>query len=324
MINFGEIEVPFILRKEDILQQVDEAQIFYRYFGPFEPGKVYPSKFRTDRNPSTGFYIGRSGQLMYNDFKTGERLNCFMFVAKMFNTDFKGALKIVAGDFGLSNVYSYEKCSLTNLKYEKKPTLIQFMPGRWTEDRVAYWRQYGITTDELRKEEVYPVNKLFVNKLEIRNLDHLCFAYVLNYEGKTYVKIYIPYGKQKWLSNIPLKIPFGIGSLKTSNHLIIGKANQKCRIILLKFFENVLGAQNETGAAMYLILEIAEDYDWKTIIWDNDETGVNNCKKFNDKGFDYFNIPAYLLERGVKDVSDYVKTFGLKSLERLLRSKGIL
>lgn len=326
MIDFSKIEVPVHFSTEEILTKIGEAQIFYRYFGPFELGKVYHSKFRKDSMPSTGFYLSKSGALIYNDFKTNEKLNCFKFVMKLFNVDFTTALKIIAQDFGLTRSDGAYKIFTNPVQLkEKPPVLIQFVPGKWTQTRVAYWMQYGITRDELVREEVYPVNRLFINKKEIK-VDELCFAYIVRYEGKLYIKIYSPLSdRMKWLSNIPLSIPLGIDRLTKAEELIVSKANQKCRIILLKFFRDVLGAQNESEAAMRIILIVAEDYPKKTIIWDNDETGVNACKKFNDKGFGYFNIPAYLLDtRGIKDVSDYVKAFGLKAIERLFKSKGLI
>lgn len=335
MIDFSKIEAPIRLNTEWILSKVEDHQIFRYYFGEFELGRVYCSKFRRDNSPSTGFYISKNGALLYNDLRTGEKLNCFTFVAKLYNISFKEAIKRVALDFGLISGGSGKAQGILSqaISFDreyKKTTLIQFIPGKWTVNRVRYWYQYEITVPELKREEVYPVDKLFINKVEIK-VDELCFAYVVRerIKGKEniYVKIYSPYSERmKWLSNIPISVPFGLDKLSYKSHrLIIGKA-QKDRLVLLKLFPSVIGAQNESESALpdELVKHLCFNFDERIIMWDNDETGVENCKKFNMKGFGYFNIPKELLALGIKDVSDYVKAYGLKALEKLLKTKNIL
>lgn len=338
MIDFSKIDTPVKLTKEWVLSRLDEAQIFRYYFGHFELGKVYHSKFRKDSNPSTGFYINKTGNLIYNDLSNGEKLNCFTFVCRLHGLSFLDALKKIAFDFGLLNGEARpnaQKILEETLDFDKeykKNTLIQFIPGTWTTTRLKYWNDYSIDISDLKRSKVYPVDKLFINKREIYNLDELCFAYIVEevVRGKvvkTYVKIYSPFSERmKWISNIPITIPFGLSELKYgTEHLVVGKA-QKDRLILLKLFESVLGTQNESESALPddLVRHLKFHFPVRTIIWDADDTGVENCKKFNSKGFGYFNTPKDLLHEDIKDVADYVKTYGLHALEKLLKSKQIL
>ena len=99
MIDFSKIDSDLLLTPTWILSRVEDSTIFSFYFGKFELGKVYPSKFRKDRNPSTGFYVSRSGNLNYNDLINGEKLNCFEFVMKLHGCDFKQSLTLIASDF---------------------------------------------------------------------------------------------------------------------------------------------------------------------------------------------------------------------------------
>jgi hypothetical protein len=335
MIDFGQIESPIKLTTEWVLSKVEDHQIFRYYFGEFELGKVYSSKFRRDSTPSTGFYISKNGALLYNDFRTGEKLNCFTYVAKIYNLSFKEAIKRIALDFGLIKGGSGRAQDILDqaISFDreyKKTTLIQFIPGKWTTNRVLYWNQYEITVPELKREEVYPVDKLFINKVEIK-VDELCFAYVVRerVKGKenVYIKIYSPFSQRmKWLSNIPISVPFGLNNLSYKSHrLIIGKA-QKDRLVLLKLFPSVIGTQNESESALPddLVKHLCFNFDERIIMWDNDETGVENCKKFNPKGFGYFNIPKTYSDQGIKDVSDLVAVYGIKRLEKLLKDKNII
>jgi hypothetical protein len=340
MIDFNQVDAPVNVTREFILSRVSEEQIFFYYFGRFELGKVYPSKLRRDKNPSTGFYINKTGNIIYNDIATGEKNNCFTFVAKLFQITHRDALNKIAVDFGLVSSKTITPIAQTILdqgiefdREMKKDTLIQFSPYKhFTSLQTDYWADYGLSIDDLKKERVFPVKQLFLNKKEIRNLDELCFAYVEEeiVKGKvikTMVKIYCPYSKtMKWLSNIPLTTPFGLNDLKYGTEQVSIAKAKKDMMVLKKLMESVIGSQNESEAAIpdWLVKHLCFNFPRRTIFWDADETGVTNCKKFNSKGFGYFNTPKSLLDRDIKDVSDYVKAFGLKALEQLLKQKGII
>lgn len=341
MIDFNKIEVPFKIDEKFILSKVDEVQIFYYYFGHFELGKAYPPKLRKGSGASTGFYISKDNVLIYNDFKTGQKTNCFKFVALLHGISYGDALRKIAVDFGLiksdtANAMAKKILDKT-IEFDretKRNTIIQIEPDTWQAHHIKYWKQYEITVNELKREEVYPVKKLFVNKAEYHRIDELCFAYKVDevVGGKvvnTYLKIYQPMRTNengKWTSNVPITVPFGMRNLKYgSDHCMIGKA-QKDRLVLLKLFQSVIGTQNESEAALpsWLVKHLKFHFQKLTIFWDSDETGVTNCTKFNEKGFGYFNIPNEFLPYNIKDASDYVKAFGLKALEKLLVEKNIL
>jgi hypothetical protein len=335
MIDFNKVEAPIKLTAEFILSKIDDSMIFYYYFGPFELKRAYQSKLRRDRTPSVGFCLSRDGAILYKDLATGERLNCFRYVAKMFNLSYGDALKRIAIDFGLLGGTPVVSESIINqsLSFDrdiKKETVIQVIPDIWKSHHIEYWKQYYIDLQALKANNVYPVKKLFINKVELK-VEDVCFAYVVKEqvenETREYIKIYQPYSKTtKWISNVPITVPFGLYELNyNSDHIIIGKA-QKDRLVLLNFFSSVIGTQNESTSALSADCtnHLINTFPIRTIIWDADETGVENCKKFNSLGFGYFNTPAYLLDREIKDVSDYVKAFGMKALERLLISKQIL
>jgi hypothetical protein len=337
MIDFNQVNAAISVDVDYVLSKLDEVQIFLYYFGKFELGDVYPSRFRRDRNPSTGFYYNKNKSLIYNDFKTGEKLNCFAFVAKLHSISYIEAVKKVAVDFGLirgNASAAAQKILNQNIEFDKEEKvqkIIQVTPGKWQSHHINYWKQYEVTVDELKRENVFPVEKLYINKAP-KGVDELCFAYVVDevVNGKTvntYLKIYQPYSEErKWLSNTPINIPFGMKNLKYgTDHVIISKA-QKDRLVLLKLFPSVIGTQNESESALQneLVKHLCFHFPRRTIIWDADETGVTNCTKFNSRGFGYFNTPKCYLERGIKDVSDYVKQFGLEALEIILKEKQIL
>lgn len=336
MFDFSKVHTERINR-DFILGKVSESQIFYAYFGPFEFNRAYNSKFRKDNNASTGFYINKTGRLIYNDIKTGEKLDCFAFVAKLLNITYSEALKRVAIDFNiidgakLLNVTDFVLKRGAELDGQsKKKTIIQVRPRYWTDRDLTFWREYEITKAELIRERVYPVDRLYINKQEIYNPNnYLRFAYIERAGEEAYAKIYSPADpRMKWVSNIPLNLPFGLNDLSEDydDTLIITKS-KKDLIVLKKIFKNVIATQNESISALSdsIITNVCSKFQKKIIFWDNDETGVENCKKFNSKGFGYFNIPKSYYEKfKIKDASDFVAYYGIDALKELLTQKGIL
>lgn len=336
MINFSKIPAITSLTPEWILSRVDEFTIMRYYFGDFSVGKAYCSFFdKKDTRPSTGFYINKKGSLIYRDFRNGKTWNCFDFVKEIYNCNFKRALEIIANDFGLINIATlkvskqvFEEAQQIE-RQNKAETLIQFIPEKWNKLNLSFWNYYEITQSELEENGVYPVNRLFINKNEIYNKNNILrYAYIIEHEGKQLIKVYSPFDKNmKWLSNVPLDVPFGLNKLVYNSDTVFITKSLKDLIVLKKLFYNVIATQNESEAALNSSVQehLKSKFDKRIIIFDNDDVGVENCKKFNDKGFDYFNIPKdEYYKYKIKDPSDYIKFYGIDALKDLFKTKGII
>ena len=326
------------LTAEFVLNKVDEAEIFSAYFGPFSLKKTYPSVFRTDRNPSTGFYINKSGKIIYNDIATGEKLDCFAFVAKLYTSTYGGAIHKVACDFGLIDCGNAKILSKTRIKKAelateevKKETVIEIIPDKWSPVYMKFWDEISIGQEELESELVYPVKKLFINGKLIPNYSKdIRYAYIVDANGKRYKKIYTPHakdGKFKWITNIPLYIPFGINLLPFSSNQIIVTKSQKDRILFKKFFTDVIGTQNESPSALTpkTIAWLDKRYDSKIINQDFDNAGINSCTHFMQYGFTPLYVPEIAHEKhGIKDFADFVKHYGIQKMEAYLKHINLL
>lgn len=99
MFDFNKIHTEQI-NSDFVLSKISDASIFYHYFGEFSLTGRYPSKFRKDRNPSTGFYISKKGRITYNDFTNSEKMDCFAFVAKLHNISYGEAVRKIAAEWG--------------------------------------------------------------------------------------------------------------------------------------------------------------------------------------------------------------------------------
>ena len=314
-----------------VLSRIDESTIFSNYFGEFELGAVYHSPFRQDTNPSTGFYISKNGGLIFNDIKTGEKLNCFRYVKKLYGLKYDNeAIMKVAENFGLIKGVEakFDKARVFHVQQEiNKETLIQFEPAKWHKIYLDYLRQGDIDESDIPKGQFYPIKRLWLNKKEIETKE-IRFAQLVFHNDKLYTKVYSPHSTtMKWLSNIPLSVPFGMNTLKYQSDTVFIAKSFKDMMLLRKIFPDVIATQNESESALTDDTQehLINKFNRRIIIWDNDKTGVENCTKFNERGFGYFNIPnEYYLNFGIKDPFDYVSYYGIDSLKNLFKEKNLL
>jgi len=336
MYDFNKATVKILLSKEWILSRITEEAIFMYYHGSFKIGRAYCSKFSKDKNPSCSFFIGKNGKIIYTDFRNNQTWDCFDFVKTLYNCNFYQALERIAQDFGLIDRTTNrvpEKVFIESNSLDKEikeSTIIQFVKDKWNKENLSFWRQYEIKQEELERENVYPIKKLFINKKEIWTKNILRFAYPEPYEDKVGVKIYSPHDdKMKWVSSLPLTVPFGLSNFdwNSNEKICIITKSKKDLIICRKLFKNVLATQNESEGAFPEELQqrLLNTFEKIVIFFDNDVTGVNSSIKLNNKGFGYFNIPYKEYERfKIKDASDYVKYYGLDMLKELFISKNLL
>jgi hypothetical protein len=332
-ISSGKLTPDFILR------QVSDTAIVCMYHGKFKLNERVSHPFRKDSNPSAVFFISNRGQLCLYDFVNGEVLNCFRYVMRKFNCNFYEALKKIAYDFGLidkkikvkKEIFDYAKEVEVEIK---KETLIQFTYKPFTKEALKYWSLFEIEEAELKKESVFQVDKLWLNKNEIHNRGgYLRFAKIEtwqeNNEPKTGTKIYSPENQNlKWLSSIPLTIPMCMNTLQYKDNRVLVEKSFKDAIIAKKFFSDVIAVQSENPASVTqeLIIELDAKFDIKIYFGDPDPPGIKSNIEMAKKGFniDYCLSPELYEKYKIKDHSDYVKTFGLYQFEQYLKEINLI
>ena len=322
------------LTEEFIRGHVSDESIFREYFGDkIEFNKSYPSIFRTDKNPSTGFYRTRDGNIIYNDLCTGEKCGSVKFVMKLYNLNYGQALRKIAQDFRLinndgtlSNVKPIKKYSLPKEKEEK---ILTVDVQKYSELALNFWKQYYITEDELKENNVYFVKNFRVNGYLIPNEDNeIRYAYLAERNDKQYLKIYTPYSEKfKWVSNIPLNLPFGLNQLPFKDSKLIITKSQKDRIVMKKYFSDVIGLQNESASSLTEEDEIFLKSKYKEIyiFMDNDNAGKKAAEHYINKGFKNIVIPDRCRENfGVKDSADFIKHYGQNVFEVFLKHNKLI
>ena len=327
------------LTLKTVLSRVSQYDIYKYYLGhDFDFRKKYISPFREDKTPSLGFKYVSNGDIIYRDFGDDRyRGNIIKFMYQLYGLNYNEALKKIDEDLDLGILKPATgdkkfKITLTKLpEFKEKDNVIQITTRSFTEEDIKYWWQYHISLKELIENDVYSIEKLWLNKVPFIFKSNLRFAYL--YDDK--FKIYQPYNKEcKWITNTRNSYVSGIDLIKykchtgiQDNKLIITKS-KKDEIILKKFFKDVCSVQSEgTGSLTGETIEyLKKHYGAKNIyiFFDSDQPGVKASKYYTDHGLNYVNIPRIYLYEGIKDCGDLVKEKGLDTLENYLRIKKLI
>ena len=296
----------------------EQEYIFDLYFGGFEYGRAYSSFFEEYENHSTGFYISPKQEVIYNDFRTEEKLTCVDFIMKHQSISKNDALK-KARDL-LSGI---DIESLPPRKVYEKYKFIGFVPKPFSPKELHYWKEYYITAKELRQNNVYSIKELYVNKkLHKIPSNILKFGFTTMYEEETYVKVYSPGSQIKAFGNIPLHVPFMDEGVEDGGKNLFITKSMKDKMVLKKFCKNVISLQNESLAAFddERLLPICEKYENVYLNFDADIPGRKATSKFLEKHkFIDFSIPEDIYTRhNTKDISDFIKKFGIVKTQNLL------
>ncbi len=308
------------MKKEEILSQITELEIFHKYIGKQVPlGKAIISPLRHEKVPSFNIYQSETGRIYFKDF-SGERGDCFKFVQELYKCSFREALNIVSSDFSLDSAHgSARKSKISSLRISSQidiPCVVNRERARldvvkraWDDLSQAFWRQYNIGSFVLANYNVYPVETLTMNKrdggeftIEWKDNDPMyCYDY-----GNNVKKIYRPYHKNKtykFLSNTRSTDIFGLNAFINKQKMLIICAGQKdC----LSLYSNagIRGiALNSESAHLTKTqyLELLNHTERLMVFYDNDHTGQANARKL-EKDFGIENIGPMMLDKDISDL----------------------
>ena len=324
------------LTTDSILEKISEYDI-YKMYMPHQNWKINVvtySPFRNEKHPS--FIIGyRGGALRFIDFgDSSKKGGCFDFVMMLFNTSLYDALMMIDRDFDLgiingSKTKTYERIVSNYVQPPvafKREVFIQVKTRKFTHEELAYWNAYYQDIDDLRANNVYSIDTVYLNKKKFPIKDtELRFGYL--YEG--HWKIYRPYAdkRSKWMpNNVPITMMDGLDDIVDCDVAFINKS-KKDYMVMKKVFPCCCAVQNE-GIGCFSeenVEYIKENSERQILSFDSDETGVKNSQLITERfGFEYCNVPRIYLDEGIKDWALLAKEKGLKTVERILKEKDLI
>lgn len=327
------------LTKQSILDRISEYDIFM-YYMPTRDWKINQvtySPFRNESHPS--FLIGnRYGYISFVDFAdSSKRGDCFKFVSLYFNIPcLDDVLKKIDVDFGLGisggEVKDYKKITTSYKQPEqsKRYSLIQVVTRKFTNAEIQYWNSYHLSVDDLRKDNVYAIKKVFLNRQAFPVPEkEMVFGYLYDSNWK----IYRPFAdrKTKWLpNNVPITTMDGRNDIVVDDRVIdtaLVTKSKKDYMVLKKVFPYVCAVQNE-GLGCFSeenVAHLKKHSKIQMLGFDSDIAGVTNSQQITKLfQFDYVNVPRKYLEEGIKDWSDWAKHYSLDMVGDYLWEKGLL
>lgn len=315
---------------EEVLSRISEYDIYHYECPEFTLGVAFCNWMRGEKNPSLTIFLGQDGKLHH--FDQGDstyRGDCWDLVQQKYSIGPREAIDHVAKTFMLIDgpVEAYRTITSQYAKplmLQQRHSLIQCTVRKWTKETLKYWEQYGITIEDLKAEEVYPVREWSLNRRKQYIAEgELCYAYRYT-DG---YKIYYP-GRPKetkWKSNISTSLVENTKVISENDRIIITKA-KKCRMYLSRLLPGVINVQNETRSGFSdELIEMLKDKQ-VYVQYDSDAAGKKNSMVLTKElGYKHLNCPDVLLNEGVKDFSDWrAKRGSDDEIVNYLKSKGIM
>lgn len=312
--------------KDFILSKINQESIMQHYTGnDVTSKKLVTSCLRSDNHVTCGYYKSKSGVLYMHDFATGEHLDCWNLVMKMFNVNYYQALEIIAKDFCLveSNIVKTKPVIVPEIK-ETESAIIQVQIKSFTQKELDWWQQFEINKKILKKYHIYSLQYVFLNG-ELRfSSSEKCPIYGYYFgkdkNSKELWKIYFPFNKEKgirFINNLPKKVLQGYHQLPKTGDLLVITKSMKDVASMYGFGITAVSTPSEsTFISDKQLEEFKSRFKHIVVLYDSDRPGKHNLwiirKKYPE--LNYFVLPNNL----EKDFTDTLKVIGTDKMKELI------
>lgn len=294
--------------------------------------RKYCSPLRNDRHPACYFRYDNNGTLWFCDWASiKSHYNCFQFYSAAVGVPYEFVYEHIWNN--VDDCAMYATSFVPSVTHKKRShtgaTTIKVLEKEWSENEIRYWQQYGITTEQLESDNVKPLKAVMISNGDDSysfRVTKMAFEYKFPDDRK---KIYQPYNsKGKWYTNCNANDIGNIGNLPENGYnLIITKSYKDCRV-LRNLGWNSIWFQNEGMCPSADVLEpLLDRFEKVHVFYDNDKAGIVAAEKIRNVLLKHkndvrtFHLPEELLDKGVKDSSDFVKAFSYKQLNEFIKSK---
>ena len=304
---------------KDLLDKVDDYTIYSYYLGPFKPGKLMNSPLRSDdKMPSFAIFSTKDGALLFKDHGTGVAGNALKFIKlyKGIQTREeleKELLRIVRRFNPTSSV-----ATVTRSYSPHENTDIGIVRQPFTEVDKRYWKQFHISTDTLKRFNVFSIKYFLCNRVVRGTYKETSPMYAYKVYDK--FKIYRPLASKytKWRTNLTNRHVQGLAELpyEGGNLLVITKS-LKDVMCLYEMGISAIAASSETTFIPDDILRSLRR-KWKrvVILYDRDATGMMKARDYSKQ----YKLDAIFVHKKFKskDISDAVKNNNFNTVKEWL------
>lgn len=329
IINFKPIKQ---LTASELYEQVNQEDIYSYYLGErINPDKLVNCCFHKDTNPSLGFYKTKYGNIRYNCFSCGEQGGAIEFVMKIRKLNYPQALRQIQSDLGYFK--TLESINITNRinTFEIKESVSERLkiipierPFNINDQKI--WNKFGLELIDLYNGGITACSKVYYKN---KNQDIKLFCcdtkdnpvYCIKISKGIY-KIYRPLNPTKfgkWFANTGSEDLQGLNLLSNKRKLLIITSSMKDALVLKKLGYEAVAPSGEGVRIPDKIMDYLIATSDKIIYFnDADKAGYKYTFKLSkETGLDYIFIPRYY---NVKDISDFVKEYGLKEADKLMKT----
>ena len=305
---------------KDLLDKLDDYDIYSYYVGQFKIGKLFNSPLRSDdKNPSFAIFKGVNAKLFFKDHGSGEGGNAIKFVKLYKGIQTRDELerellrivrKMNPNSGNAIRTYSYS--------VDSGPTDIGIVRQPFTDVDKQYWKQFHISIDTLKKFQVFSIKYFLCNRVVRGTYKETSPMYAYKIDDK--FKIYRPLASKytKWRTNLTNRNVQGLSEIpKEGGNLLIITKSLKDVMCLYEMGFNAIAASSETTFIPNDMLQSLRS-KWKhiVILYDRDKTGMLESRKYSRQ----YKLDAIFVHKKfkAKDVSDAVKNNSFADVKKWL------
>ena len=314
------------ITKEFLLSKNSEETYMAYYLGVHIKKGLFRSPLRNDQHNTCSFFRGRSGNLYFKDFATGQCLTFEGVVMEKYNCTYHNALKIIATDFGYiqSSVKRESKKVEIQPKFEgDKETFIQVEIKDFSESELKWWNSFGISESTLKKYKVFSIKTVFLNgDIYAKSTQHSpIYGYYFGKKGEIEQwRIYFPKRKEfRFIGNVSTKTIQGYKQLPEKGKLVVITKSMKDCMLLSSLGIPSIAPNSETQFLEEKPLnELRNRFDHLVLLYDSDLTGVRFMNKLRKQHSDLI-VCMIPRKYEAKDISDFYQKYGRSKTIELIK-----
>lgn len=322
-------ELPPKITKKFLLEKNPAEAYFEFYLGvPVKKGLfTSPSCLRVDHKPTCAFYKNKKGDLIYKDFAgiSGDFVNIVMH---LYNVSYYKALNIIANDFRIVKLDSYEvnkpKLIYTGVILEKNnKAKIQVEIKEFSKKELDWWGSFGILSRTLKKFRVFSIKHIFLNNNYFSSSTESSPIYGYyggkDVDGDELWRLYMPTKRSyRFMSNWKSTLVQGAKQLPKSSNFIVITKSLKDVMALYEFgitavapiSENVFVTESQYNKLKSMFGTIF-------LLYDFDLPGIRAAQKIR-KLFPDVKVLLIPKRYKCKDFSDFVKKYNTLKVFKLI------
>ena len=293
---------------KDLLDKLNDYDIYSYYVGQFKIGKLFNSPLRSDdKNPSFNIFKGNGGGLFFKDHGSGEGGNAIKFVKLIKNIQTRDELerellrivrKMNPNQQYVQRTYSTVNSGSTDIGIVRQP---------FTDVDKKYWKQFHISIDTLKLFQVFSIKYFLCNRVVRGTYKESSPMYAYKVFDK--FKIYRPLASKytKWRTNLTNRDVQGLAEIpKEGGNLLIITKSLKDVMCLYEMGFNAIAASSETTFIPDDILQsLRSKWNHIVIIYDRDKRGMLEARKYSKQ----YRLDAIFVHKKfkAKDISDAIR-----------------